>query len=103
MASRLPPTSDRLQDPDAVPYFAWDLGITVAEVKRRLAGETGRLRDEVIVRLLREANSRDVWLFVGLDEIEEAWPRVERHLGRARPVWNLLLSRRGELSGATPT
>lgn len=33
--------------------------------------------------LLREANTRDVWLFVTSDEIRELWPRLIRYLGKS--------------------
>jgi hypothetical protein len=41
--------------------------------------------------LLREANSRDVWLFVTPDEIRALWPRLIRYLGRSREMWAWLL------------
>ena len=41
--------------------------------------------------LLREANTRDVWLYVSPDEIRALWPRLLRHLGRTRPMWQFLL------------
>ena len=37
--------------------------------------------------LLREANSRDVWLFVTADEVRALWPRLIRYLGRSRRMW----------------
>jgi hypothetical protein len=36
--------------------------------------------------LLREANTRDVWLFVTPDAIRASWDRVHRHLGRTRAM-----------------
>ncbi len=95
-APPLPPTTPRLLDARAIPYFLWDLGWTVGEAHEILAGSDQGKKDELIVRLLREANSRDVWLFLDWPLIEEAWPRVERRLGRARPVWQMMLSRRRE-------
>jgi hypothetical protein len=41
--------------------------------------------------ILREANTRDVWVFVRPDEIRALWPRLLRHLGRARERWAWLL------------
>jgi len=87
------PTSARLLDPQAVPYFLWDTQQTVAEAHRILAGPAGSERDELLVRLLREANTRDVWLFTSWEQIDAAWPRIEHRLGRARPVWELLRER----------
>lgn len=86
----LPPTSERLRDPETVPYFLWDLGMTVGEMCRVLASDDRARRDEVVVRLLREANTRDVWLFVDWATIEEAWDRVAHRLGRSAPVWRML-------------
>ena len=82
----LPPTSERLLDPDAVPYFLWDAGMTVGEAHRVIAGTDCDARDEVIVRILREANTRDVWLFLGWDVIDEAWSRIVGRLNQSHPI-----------------
>ena len=87
-------TTARLLDPEAVPYFLWDTQQTVAEARRILGGASSSERDEVLVRLLREANTRDVWLFTTWEQIDDAWPRIQHRLGRARPVWELLRERR---------
>ena len=41
--------------------------------------------------LLREANSRDVWLFVTSDDVRALWPQLIRYLGRSRQMWAWLL------------
>jgi len=87
------PTSPKLLDPQAIPYFMWDTRQTVSDVQRILAGPASPPRDEILVRLLREANSRDVWLFATWQHIDEAWARIEHRLGRARPIWELLRQR----------
>src|SRR5437868_10659458 len=92
----LPPTSERLRQPDAVPYFLWDLGMTVAELRSALAGTDAAAKDELIARIMREANTRDVWLFLDWDQIENAWPRVQHRLGRARVIWEMLRTRHHE-------
>ena len=97
----LPPTSAKLHDPAAVPYFLWDDHTTVAAAKAILAGSDVHARDELIARILREANTRDVWLFVDWPTIDEAWPRIEHRLGRARGMWTLLRSRHLENERAT--
>ena len=89
----LPPTSPHLLDPQAIPYFLWDTRQTVAELRQILSGPAGQQRDEMLVRLLREANSRDVWIFSNWEQIDEAWPRIVHRLGRARPVWKMLRER----------
>ena len=95
------PTSSKLLDPNAVPYFLWDDHTTVAGAKAILAGSDVRVRDELIARILREANTRDVWLFLDWKAIDEAWPRIEQRLGRARGMWTLLRSRHLENVRAT--
>ena len=97
MMGVLGPTTENLDKPDAIPYFAWDLGKTVRELRAILDGDDRDARDEVIVRLLREANSRDVWVFASWEAIEDAWPRISHHLGRARGVWELMRRRRAEV------
>jgi hypothetical protein len=87
----LPVTTPRLLDPDAVPYFLWDLGLTTAELRRALAEGDRATREDLVARILREANSRDVWLFLDWPTIEEAWPRIEHRLGRARGVWRMMM------------
>jgi hypothetical protein len=97
MMGVLGPTTENLDQPDAIPHFAWDLGKTVRELRAILDGDERDARDEVIVRLLREANSRDVWVFVTWEVIEDAWPRISHRLGRARGVWELMRRRRAEV------
>ena len=41
--------------------------------------------------VLREANTRDVWLFTTAEEIRSMWPHILPHLGRARAMWAWLL------------
>lgn len=89
----MPPTSPRLFDPESVPYFLWDDHMTVARAKAVLAGPPSPTRDELIARILREANTRDVWVFLDWSAIDEAWPRIEGRLGRARGLWTLIRNR----------
>ena len=92
----LPPTSERLREPDVVPYFLWGTGMNVAELREVLAGSDMRARDEALARLLREANTRDVWIFVDWGMVDEAWPRIVHRLGRSRRVWEMIRARREE-------
>jgi hypothetical protein len=62
-----------------------------AELREKLASANPQERSYWMGALLREANSRDVWLFVTPAQIREAWPLVLRHLGRKRAMWGLLL------------
>jgi hypothetical protein len=64
---------------------------TVADLRARLASPDAQERAYWLGALLREANRRDVWLFVSPDDIRAAWPDVLRHLGRRREQWGYLL------------
>lgn len=88
---RLPPTTETLLDDDARPYFLWWTDVTVAGFKKLLQSPDVEERAYWTGALLREANTRDVRLFVKLDEIRALWPHLIRHLGRSRPMWAWLL------------
>jgi hypothetical protein len=89
----LPPTTDRLLNPDTVPYFLWDTRMTVAEARQVLAQGDRSAKDDLVARILREANSRDVWLFLDWPTIDDAWSRIQHRIGRARPVWAMMIDR----------
>lgn len=83
----LAPTTESLHDDNARPYFLWWTDATVGRFKEHLASSDPAERAYWMGALLREANTRDVWLFVHPDEIRELWPRLIRHLGRSRQMW----------------
>lgn len=87
----LPPTSSTLLDPATRPYFLWWSGATVADLRHHLQDGDPEVRAYWLAALLREANTRDVWLFTTPDEIRQSWPRLLRHLGRSRRLWAFLL------------
>ena len=87
----LSPTSPALLDPTTRPYFLWWTDETVGSFRRRLASLDLEERAYWMGALLREANTRDVWLFVEPAEVRELWPRLLRHLGRSRKMWAWLL------------
>ncbi|MCC6332795.1 MAG: hypothetical protein IT380_02260 [Myxococcales bacterium] len=87
----LPPTSQDLLEPSTRPYFLWWLDATVADLRRHLQSEDLEERAYWMGALLREANSRDVWLFVTPEEVKALWPLLVRHLGRTRERWAWLL------------
>jgi hypothetical protein len=66
---RLPPTTKALLDETARPYFLWWTDTTVGQLKEHLASPDPEERAYWMGALLREANTRDVWLFVTSDEI----------------------------------
>ena len=89
--ARFPPTSPDLEHPDTRPYFLWWTDATVADLRAHLADPDPARRAYWLGALLREANTRDVWLYTTPAEIREAWPHLVRHLGRARDMWAWLL------------
>jgi hypothetical protein len=80
-----------LLDPKARPYFLWWTDATVADLRAHLASANTEERAYWMGALLREANTRDVWLFVNPDEARALWPKLVRYLGRARDMWAYLL------------
>jgi hypothetical protein len=89
--SLLPPTSASLTDDGHYPYFLWWTRTTVGELRRHLADPDPNVRAYWLGALLREANTRDVWLFVTPATIRAMWGRLQRHLGRSRAMWAFLL------------
>src|SRR3990172_6900773 len=88
---RLPPTSASLLDDEARPYFLWWTRTTVGELKLHLQSPDLDERAYWLGALLREANTRDVWLFTNEREIRSLWSYLLRHLGRPRNMWAWLL------------
>ena len=87
----LPPTSPNLLQPATRPYFLWWTDVTVGDLRELLASEDLEVRAYWMGALLREANTRDVWLFVRPAGIRALWPRLIRYLGRSRAMWSYLL------------
>jgi hypothetical protein len=83
--------STDLEDPQGVPYFLWDAPMTVAELRSRLAGPE---RARLLGTILREARDTDVWRFTTPSEVRQAWPELQRYLGRRRTFWEFLLAHR---------
>jgi hypothetical protein len=73
------------------PYFLWWTAETVGGFRSRLQESDPEVRAYWMGALLREANTRDVWLFVSPEEIRSLWDRLQRHLGRSRAMWAYLL------------
>jgi hypothetical protein len=93
---RLPPTSAQLFDPATRPYFLWWLECTVGQFRDHLVDPDPATRGYWLGALLREANSRDVWVFTDVDTLRREWPFVLPHLGRSRAMWAWLLDMDGE-------
>ena len=87
----LGPTSPDLLRAETRPYFLWWTEATVADLRLHLAADDLPTRAYWMGALLREANTRDVWLFVEPDAIRALWPHLVRYLGRSRAMWAWLL------------
>lgn len=91
MSLLLPPTSTDLADDRHRPYFLWWTDATVGDLRCRLSDANAETRAYWMGALLREANTRDVWLFVTPADIRANWEALQRHLGRSRRMWAYLL------------
>ena len=81
-----------LEDPEAVPYFNWDVAISNAQVREHLRDGSVEERLPWIARIMREARYEDVWKFLSLRrDILPAWERLPRFLGRKRKFWEFLI------------
>ena len=87
----LGPTASGLLEDSTRPYFLWWSECTVAELRQHLASSDAEERAYWLGALLREANSRDVWIFTSPTKIRADWPQLARYLGRNRPMWKWLL------------
>src|SRR2546430_16897361 len=87
----LPCTSADLLLPGTRPYFLWWTDLTVGDFRQRLASSDLDVRAYWVAALMREANTRDVWQFIGPDELRSLFPRLIRYLGRSREMWAYLL------------
>jgi hypothetical protein len=72
-APRLPLTTDALLDDNERPYFLWWTDATVGRFKEHLASSDLEERAYWMGALLREANTRDVWLFHAPDRAKPAF------------------------------
>jgi hypothetical protein len=87
----LGPTRPDLLDPDTRPYFLWWTDLTVADFRRKLTEGSVDERACWAGALLREANTRDVWLFLSPADVTSLWSALPRHLGKTRAMWAWLL------------
>lgn len=92
MTAPLPPTSPSLMDDSHRPYFLWWTTASVGDLRAHLGDADPEVRAYWMGALLREANTRDVWLYVTPEMIRGAWDRLQRHLGRSRAMWTYLLA-----------
>jgi hypothetical protein len=82
----LPPTSADLTDPACRPYCLWWTDATVADLRSHLSSADPEERAYWSGALLREANTRDVWLYVTPDDVRAQRDRLLRYWEHPRPV-----------------
>lgn len=86
-------SSHDLERDEGQAYFLRGLPITTGDLRRTLRTSDASMRAHWIAHVLREARYEDVWKFVTPGDIREDYPRIRRHLGRARPFWDFLIGR----------
>jgi len=90
-----PTPPDRLVDPQGRPYFLWDVDMTLAEFKQRLADGDPPARAYLIGKMMRQAKPDDALQFVTAQEMADLFPALEKFLGRTRDFWAWLLDEWG--------
>jgi hypothetical protein len=73
------------------PYFLWDVDVSEAQLRQRLADPEPGIRAQWQGCVMREARFDDVWKYLSLKEILRDWEQIRRHLGRRREYWEFLL------------
>jgi hypothetical protein len=91
-----PTPPDRMVDADGRPYFLWDADMTLDQFRAGLLDPDPDVRAYLVAKLMRQAKPDDVFQFVRVADILALWPRMERFLGRAGPMWRWLLQHWGE-------
>jgi hypothetical protein len=82
---------ERLVDAAGRPYFLWDVDMTLATFRERLADSDPEVRGYVLGKLMRQAKPDDVLTMVSIVDIAAEWPALERYLGDARPFWEWIV------------
>lgn len=77
-----------LRDEATRPYFLWDTGMSLRELREALRSEN---RVYWMARVMRDARYTDVWKLLSLREVLEPWPELEPRLGRERERWRFLI------------
>lgn len=86
-----PTPLESLVDRSGRPYFLWDVDMTLDEFRRGLADRDPEVRAYLAGKLLRQARSADVGMFLTNDELRELWPLLSRYLGQTRDAWRARL------------
>lgn len=82
-------TFDMSQD-DMIPYFMWDYGFTIREIKAVLSGSDEQEKLQMMGKILRDARYADVWKFFSLQEFLKYRERLVPFTGRMRGFWEFM-------------
>jgi hypothetical protein len=77
--------------------FAWDRPETAESLKERLLKSSRSEWLRLAAWILREARVDEVWQFLTLREVADAFPQLRERLGPRRSVWEHLLRAAHEL------
>lgn len=77
--------------------FAWDRPETADSLRERLRKSSRSEWLRLAAWILREARVEEVWQFLTLREVADAFPHLCRKLGHRRSVWEHLLRAAHEL------
>ncbi len=92
MSAQTHPLLDVSRD-EIIPYFMWDYGYTVGQIKDILAHGSEAERLWMMAKILRDARYEDVWKFITLEDFLKYRKALIPRLGRQRPFWEFLYSR----------
>lgn len=73
-----------------IPYFMWDYGYTIREIKEILCGDDEQEKLQMMGKILRDARYADVWKFFSLREFLKYRERLVPFTGRMRGFWQFM-------------
>lgn len=82
-----------MSEEDKIPYFMWDYGYTIREIKEILAGDDEPRKLQMMGKILRDARYADVWKFFGLREFLKYRKKLVPFAGRRRKFWEFMYNR----------
>jgi hypothetical protein len=85
-----PTPEELLVDGQGRPYFAWDVEMTLDELRLRLDDADATIAGYFHAKLMRQAKPDDVFQLTSARRVRELWPQIVGHLGRTREFWTWL-------------
>lgn len=90
MKSTIQSLATGLAHDDEVPYFMWDYGHTVGQIREILASNDEQQRLWIMAKILRDARYADVWKFFSVKEFLAQRKNLAGRLGRQQPFWEFM-------------